>query len=187
MQTLGQRDNEIFNAPRSGHPERRLAGGFPKGSPKKLWPGGPSPYPPAPMSHPVADYFNDLHQSLGVGVPETSGYPALRNLLNAVGDTLKPKINAVIHPSNQGAGIPDGGLFSAKELKKHGPDSPSLFQLKPERGVIEVKPLDKDLSAFHASYSHEARARSTISDRSGGAAPPLAARAACSFGKGDGK
>jgi hypothetical protein len=103
------------------------------------------------MSHPVADYFNDLHQSLGVGVPETSGYPALRNLLNAVGDTLKPKINAVIHPANQGAGIPDGGLFSAKELKKHGPDSPALFQLKPERGVIEVKPLDKDLSAFESS------------------------------------
>lgn len=103
------------------------------------------------MSHPVADYFNDLHQSLGVGVPETSGYPILRNLLNAVGDTLKPKINAVIHPANQGAGIPDGGLFSAKELKKHGPDSPALFQLKPERGVIEVKSLDKDLSAFESS------------------------------------
>jgi hypothetical protein len=103
------------------------------------------------MSHPVTDYFNDLHQSLGVGVPETSGYPALRNLLNAVGDTIKPKISAVIHPTNQGAGIPDGGLFSAKELKKYGPDSLSFAKLKPERGVIEIKPLDKDLSAFESS------------------------------------
>lgn len=103
------------------------------------------------MPHPVTDYLNDLRQSLGAGVPETSGYPALRNLLNAVGDTLKPRINAVIHPSNQGAGIPDGGLFSVKDLKKHGPDAPSLFHLKPERGVIEVKPLHEDISTFESS------------------------------------
>ena len=103
------------------------------------------------MSSPVADYLHELHMISGVSVPETSGYPALSKLLNAIGDTLKPKITAVIHPSNNGAGIPDGGLFSSKELKKHGPDSPALFQLKPERGVVEVKPLDKDLSAFESS------------------------------------
>jgi hypothetical protein len=103
------------------------------------------------MSHPVADYLHELYLISGVSVPETSGYPALSKLLNAVGDSLKPKITAVIHPSNNGAGIPDGGLFSAKELKKHGPDSPALFQLKPERGVIEVKALDADLSSFESS------------------------------------
>ncbi len=102
------------------------------------------------MSHPVADYLHDLHRSLGVGVPETSGYPALRNLLNAVGDTLKPKINAVMHPKDTGANQPDGGLFSAKELSKHR-DSPTLLDLKPERGVIEVKGLAQDLSAFESS------------------------------------
>lgn len=69
------------------------------------------------MSHPVADYLHELYLIPGVSVPETSGYPALSKLLNAVGDSLKPKITAVIHPSNNGAGIPDGGLFSAKELK----------------------------------------------------------------------
>jgi hypothetical protein len=101
---------------------------------------------------PVADYLTSLHASLGAGTPETSGYPALANLLNAVGETLKPKITAVIHPANNGAGIPDGGLFSSKELKKHGDDRESLFgRLKPERGVIEVKPLDKDLSAFEST------------------------------------
>ena len=66
---------------------------------------------------PVAEYFSELHMISGVGVPETSGYPALSNLLNAVGDTLKPKIAAVIHPANAGAGIPDGGLYSARELR----------------------------------------------------------------------
>lgn len=82
---------------------------------------------------------------------ETSGYPALANLLNAIGKTLKPKITAVIHPANNGAGIPDGGLFSSKELKKHGHEANTLFgKLKPERDVIEVKPLDKDLSTFES-------------------------------------
>ena len=103
------------------------------------------------MSHPVAEYLHELYLISGVSVPETSGYPALSKLLNAVGDSLKPKITAVIHPANNGAGIPDGGLFSAKELKKHGADSPALFQLKPERGVIEVKALDADLSSFESS------------------------------------
>ena len=103
------------------------------------------------MSHPVAEYFTDLHQSLGVGVPETSGYPALSKLLNAVGDTLKPKITVVIHPAKGDAGIPDGGFFSAKELRKHGSDAPSLLTLKPERGVLEVKPLDLDLAKFESS------------------------------------
>lgn len=103
------------------------------------------------MSHPVADYLHELYLHSGVGVPETSGYPALSKLLNAVGESLKPKISVVINPANSGAGIPDGGLYSAKELKRYGPDEEPLLKLKPERGVIEVKPLDKDLSAFESS------------------------------------
>ncbi len=104
------------------------------------------------MSSPVADYLVELHSISGIGVPETSGYPALSKLLNAVGETLKPKITAVIHPANSGAGIPDGGLFSAKELKKYGDDRASLFgQLKPERGVVEIKPIEKDLSSFEST------------------------------------
>ncbi len=99
--------------------------------------------------HPVEVYLSDLHRSLSAGTPETSGYPALSNLLNAIGDTLKPKITTVIHLANNGTVIPDGWLFSFKELKKHGHEANTLFgKLKPERGVIEVKPLDKDLAAF---------------------------------------
>lgn len=102
----------------------------------------------AEPAHPVAVYLNDLHNSLGVGVPETSGYPALRNLLNAVGETLKPKIEAVLHPANTGAGLPDGGLFAAKDLRKFREDSPPLLSLKPERGVIEVKGLAQDIAGL---------------------------------------
>ncbi len=93
---------------------------------------------------PVESYLADLYAVSGAGTAETSGYPALANLLNAVGSTLKPKIAAVIHPSKSGAGLPDGGFFSAQELRKH-PDKTSLFKLKPERGVLEVKPVDHDL------------------------------------------
>ena len=96
---------------------------------------------------PVESYLADLCAVRGAGTAETSGYPALANLLNEIGGTLKPKITAVIHPANSGAGLPDGGFFSAKELRQH-PDETSLFQLKPERGVLEVKPLDHDLGAL---------------------------------------
>ncbi|MEQ1761205.1 MAG: type ISP restriction/modification enzyme, partial [Vicinamibacterales bacterium] len=102
----------------------------------------------ASASHAVTAYLSDLHQSLGAGVPETSGYPALRNLLNAVGDELKPKIVAVLHPSNTGAGIPDGALFTAKALRRHSDDTPALLAVKPERGVIEVKGLRQDISGL---------------------------------------
>ena len=51
------------------------------------------------MPHPVTAYHDDIRASLGVGVAESSGYPALRNSLHAVGDSLKPKISPVIHPA----------------------------------------------------------------------------------------
>jgi hypothetical protein len=60
---------------------------------------------------------------------------------------LNPKIRTVIHPSNSGAGLPDGGFFSAKELRQH-PDEVSAFKLNPERGVLEVKPVEHDLGAL---------------------------------------
>jgi hypothetical protein len=93
---------------------------------------------------PVESYLADLFAVRGAGTAETSGYPALANLLNEVGGALKPKITAIIHPSNSGACLPDGGFFSAKELRQH-PDEVSLLKLKPERGVLEVKPVDHDI------------------------------------------
>ena len=96
---------------------------------------------------PVESYLVDLYAVRGAGTAETSGYPALSNLLNEVGGKLKPKITAIIHPANSGAGLPDGGFFSAKDIKRH-PDETALFQIKPERGVLEVKPVAHDLGAL---------------------------------------
>lgn len=42
------------------------------------------------MSHPVADYLNELYLISGVSVRETSGYSGLEKLLNAIGCT-QPK------------------------------------------------------------------------------------------------
>ena len=104
------------------------------------------PMPPSAFSEmtPVESYLADLYAVRGAGTAETSGYPALANLLNEVGGALKPKITAIIHPANSGAGLPDGGFFSAKELRQH-PGEVSLLKLHPERGVLEVKPVDHDL------------------------------------------
>ena len=58
--------------------------------------------------HPLETYLAELRDARGHGVPETTGYPALSNLLNAVGDTVKPKVHCIINLKNRGAGIPDG-------------------------------------------------------------------------------
>jgi hypothetical protein len=42
---------------------------------------------------------------------------------------------------------PDRGYFPAKELKQHSGET-SILNLKPERGVLEVKPVDYDIGAL---------------------------------------
>ncbi len=83
----------------------------------------------------------DIHAT-GGGVAETSYYPALINLLNAVGETLKPRVLAVSQLQNTGAGNPDAGLFSASQFPK-GIATPLPGQL-PERGVVEIKGIADD-------------------------------------------
>ena len=79
-----------------------------------------------------------------LGVKETSGYPALKALLDEVGAGLKPKVRCIIHPKSAGAGIPDGGLFLADRFK--GQPEPDMFGgLNPDRGVIEVKDITADV------------------------------------------
>jgi hypothetical protein len=75
--------------------------------------------------HPLHDYLRDLHEirATGAGVKETSYYPPLANLLNAVGQQLKPRVRCVINLNNQGAGLPDGGLFTPDQIQK-GADDP---------------------------------------------------------------
>lgn len=90
----------------------------------------------------VEIYFNDLQRirALGGGTGERSFYGPLANLLNAVGDTLKPKVSCVIELADQGAGHPDLGLYAARQMQKGQPREGQI----PECGVIEVKPAGDD-------------------------------------------
>ncbi len=94
---------------------------------------------------PFEEYLKNLMQirSTGAGVPETSYYGALENLLNEIGKALKPKVRCVINLANRGAGLPDGGLFTYNQFQKASDKTPLPGQL-PERGVIEVKPTHDD-------------------------------------------
>lgn len=108
---------------------------------------------------PVLDnYLRDLRDTYATGenVKETSFYPALSVLLNSVGAMLNPKVRVVINIRNRGAGLPDGGLFTAKQLKRLGGDDavrePASFKgQQPERGVVEVKSAKEDIRALAQS------------------------------------
>ena len=80
-----------------------------------------------------------VHAS-GGGTGERSYYPALANLLCAVGDTLKPKVFCVLEGADQGAGHPDYALYTAKQVQKGRPREGQV----PERGVVEVKGVEED-------------------------------------------
>ncbi len=96
--------------------------------------------------HPLETYLTEIATLRGA-TKETSGYPVLANLLNAVGYTLKPKVRCIIHPKNSGAGIPDGGLFTPDQLKKKGEEETFVGQ-KPARGAIEVKSTQDEIAAL---------------------------------------
>jgi hypothetical protein len=88
-------------------------------------------------------------RATGANVPETSYYPALSTLLNEVGRHLKPKVRCFMGLKNQGAGMPDGGLFTESQYGKRGDADPLPGQM-PERGVIEVKPVGEDMQKLTA-------------------------------------
>ena len=90
----------------------------------------------------VEAYFADLgrvHRS-GGATGERSSYGPLTNLLNAVGSTLKPKVFCVGELADQGAGHPDFGLYSARQVQRGQPHAGQT----PERGVVEVKAVSDD-------------------------------------------
>ena len=96
---------------------------------------------------PLGTYLHEvsaIHES-GAGVRETSYYPALSNLLNDVGKSLKPAVRCLIHLHNIGAGIPDGGLFSAQQLHGNAASSWDGTGPTPECGALEVKPPSDDV------------------------------------------
>jgi hypothetical protein len=106
-----------------------------------------------PMHHPLTTYLRALHEirSSGSAVAETSYYGTLEHLLNEIGRSLKPKVRCIINLKNEGAGLPDGGLFTPDQLQR-GTSQPGrtgdLLQkgMIPARGVIEVKGTGEDVT-----------------------------------------
>jgi len=100
----------------------------------------------------VEEYLNELRaiRASGAGVAEISYYPALANLFNAVGKTLKPRVRCVMNLKQQGAGMPDGGLFTADQFRRQAEGPPAPDQL-PARGAIEVKSTKPGVEAIAAS------------------------------------
>ncbi len=101
--------------------------------------------------HPIETYLSSLfsiHAS-GAAVAETSSYPPLAHLLDEIGQTLKPRVRCILHLKNIGAGLPDGGLFTADQFPKTartGTIGPApLPTSPPTRGAIEVKSADADV------------------------------------------
>ncbi len=82
----------------------------------------------------------------GSGVPETSYYPALANLLDEVGKTLKPAVRCIMNLRQQGAGLPDGGLFTADQFRREA-DGDEKREQTPARGAIEAKAPSEDVRA----------------------------------------
>lgn len=99
----------------------------------------------------IERYLTDMGEVRGTrsNVPETSFYPALERLLSDVGKNLSPKVRCIINLANRGAGLPDGGLFSADQFRRKtraedAKENPFLDQ-NPSRGVIEAKPPAEDV------------------------------------------
>lgn len=69
------------------------------------------------MQQAVETYFREVNmvRGTGSGTSETSYYPPLVNLLNALGAHLRPRVNAISQLRNTGSGLPDIGLFTHEQ------------------------------------------------------------------------
>ena len=94
----------------------------------------------------VENYLTDLQRvrASGGATGERSSYGPLANLLNAVGGVLRPKVFCVGEMADQGAGHPDFGLYTSKQVQRGKPRPGQT----PERGVVEVKSPVEDVGAF---------------------------------------
>lgn len=96
-------------------------------------------------------YLSELEtiRRTGASTKETSFYPAISQLFNSLGKTVKPRVHSVLTLKNQGAGMPDGGFFTASQLQR-GAGEPVAGQ-PPERGAIEIKGFADDVQKIAAS------------------------------------
>ncbi|GAL95426.1 type ISP restriction/modification enzyme [Microcystis aeruginosa] len=102
--------------------------------------------------NPLVNYFRNLQEihSSQAAVKETSYYGTLETLLNEIGKTLKPRVRCIINLRNQGAGLPDGGLFNVDQFPKNQELEP-FTAIFPERGAIEIKATKEDIKKIAAS------------------------------------
>jgi hypothetical protein len=98
------------------------------------------------VQHPVEAYLQALWAIRGSGaaVPETSGYGPFQTLIDAIGVRLTPKVRCIVGMRQQGAGLPDAGLFTADQFPRAGEAIPRAGQL-PSRGVVEIKSTADDV------------------------------------------
>ena len=94
--------------------------------------------------HPVEAYLRHLYQIYTSGARVYD--PALANLLNEIGQTLKPRVRCLLNLKSISPGLPDGGLFTLDQF----PGSPESTRLElpnnpPARGVIMTQNLGDDL------------------------------------------
>jgi len=86
----------------------------------------------------LENYLHTLFSLRGATVAETSYYGELQKLLNEVGSGLRPRVQAVVHVKNTGAGIPDLVLLDENQ----SPDQ------NPAHGTVEAKGVSADLMAI---------------------------------------
>ncbi len=99
------------------------------------------------MRSPAERYLRELAEiyATGAGVKELSYYGPLARLIDEVGRNLKPRVRCIMSLANQGAGMPDGGLFTAEQFERLGDAEPRGGQ-RPARGVIEAKSPTEEVS-----------------------------------------
>lgn len=100
----------------------------------------------------LGEYLDAIARIRGLhaGTRETSFYPALSNLFNAIGEGLTPPVFCLSHVSGKGAGIPDFGFFERRKTAR-GETPEWRPGIAPERGVVEVKGIGQDIAALVAS------------------------------------
>src|SRR5438874_938014 len=101
-------------------------------------------------AHPLEKYLAacQIAHATRAATPETAFYPALQSLLDSAGGGLKPRVHCVMGLKNQGAGMPDGGLFTPDQFVK-GEEKLKAGQVAaPSRGVVECKPLTEEVPAI---------------------------------------
>lgn len=94
---------------------------------------------------PLTRYLNRMSEinRSGAGVKETSYYGTLEFLFNEIGKELKPKVTCILTLKDQGAGLPDGGLFTPSQFQAKSHDL--IPGQPPERGCVEVKGAGDDI------------------------------------------